>query len=384
VPAIELGAALAETLRGILLGCIMLLLGYYLLGPVIDAALPVLSFGLRFDRAVWYGWLLTGAGFVSTQALDVFYIPTRIKSIVDFLASLFFAGIALLVLLQCRGRLNLRHALALDLVAIPVFLLMQLGTGFTTGFATAVVSLALLCWSQANRLSIVIAVLGIALAFMVRGSATGEFRREVWYGGTSGPRWELGVRHLQLTFEQWSRGDQGAREESEEGLANRIAYLNTFTYVAYTTPKQIPYLDGSTYEALLVSPIPRIIWPEKPQKQLGQSFPHRYGLLDPWDFSTSFNLPYIVEFYINSGWSGVIVGMFVVGVAYRGINALVNRPGVPVGSVLIAVLVLSNILAIESDLNLVFGNIFLKLASYLVALSPVLVWAPMGGLHGRP
>jgi hypothetical protein len=383
VPGVELGAALAETLRGTLLGLVMLLLGYYLLGPVVDAALPVLSFDIRYERAVWYGWLLTAVGFLSTQALDLYFVPTRIKSIVDFLASLFFVGIALLVLLQCRGRLPPRHALALDAVAIPVFLLMQLGTGFTTGVGTAIVSLALICWSQASRVSVAVAVLGLVLAFMVRGGATGAFRQEVWYGGTTGQRWELGLRHLQLTYELWTGGGDTTLEESQEGLANRIGYLNTFAYVAYTTPRQIPYLDGASYEALLVSPIPRVIWPDKPQKELGQSFPHRYGLLDPWDTTTSFNLPYIVELYINSGWFGVLTGMFIIGVVYRVVNALVNRPFVPAGTILIGVIVLSNLLAIEIDLNLLFGNIFLKLVSYVVALSPVLVWVSMGQLRDR-
>jgi hypothetical protein len=61
----------------------------------------------------------------------------------------------------------------------------------------------------------------------------------------------------------------------------------------------------------------------------------------------------------------------------------VNRPFVPAGTILIGVIVLSNLLAIEIDLNLLFGNIFLKLVSYIVALSPILVWVPMRQLRGR-
>jgi hypothetical protein len=84
--------------------------------------------------------------------------------------------------------------------------------------------------------------------------------------------------------------------------------------VVKDTPARVPYWNGQTYTPLFTSFIPRILWPEKPEIRTGNDFGRRYKYLGPFDYTTSFNLPWIVEMYANFGEFGILIGMSLVGI----------------------------------------------------------------------
>jgi hypothetical protein len=133
--------------------------------------------------------------------------------------------------------------------------------------------------------------------------------------------------------------------------------MDLFADVVRRTPDQIPYWNGETYYSLIGLAIPRFLWPDKPMKQLGQAFGHRYGFLHWSNLSTSINFPFLVEFYANFGPPGVIFGMFIVGLIYRCLDVFVNRPGQSPLRSLIAVVLLLPLFLIESDFSLTFGGV---------------------------
>jgi hypothetical protein len=87
--------------------------------------------------------------------------------------------------------------------------------------------------------------------------------------------------------------------------------------VTKNTPNKIPYWNGQSYKIILTKIIPRIIWKDKPSDRLGNEFGRRYNILGKADYSTSWNMPVLNEFYANFGIKGVMIGMFIIGLLLR-------------------------------------------------------------------
>jgi hypothetical protein len=148
-----------------------------------------------------------------------------------------------------------------------------------------------------------------------------------------------------------SFGDAG--DVAEE----RANHLSAFAFVISKTPDQVPYWNGETYKTLLWTPIPRFLYPDKPQKTLGQEYGHRYGFIARTNRQTSINLEQTVEMYANFGPWGVILGMLLMGLVYRLLYSILNHANGGDGCMLIALATFRVLLNIESDFSLVFGGI---------------------------
>ncbi|HTB22789.1 MAG TPA: O-antigen polysaccharide polymerase Wzy [bacterium] len=144
-------------------------------------------------------------------------------------------------------------------------------------------------------------------------------------------------------------------------VVSRIDDAYTLARVMQQTPDYVPYSNGSTYLSLLTIWIPRAIWPDKPQGNIGNTWAHWYGLLDQDDFTTSYNLPWIVEFYINFGWAGIIVGMFLSGILFAWLAAFFCFPGASALEYSAAVPLLLNLWYAESNFALVAGGLIIGL-----------------------
>jgi len=111
---------------------------------------------------------------------------------------------------------------------------------------------------------------------------------------------------------------------SVERVMQRLELSSMFAYVIGMTPRDVPYLHGSTYSGILWMFIPRIVYPGKPQFSMGNSYGHLYGLLDNNDYTTSVNFPQMIEMYANFGIIGLILGMFLLSQIYRFLSYLLN------------------------------------------------------------
>lgn len=80
--------------------------------------------------------------------------------------------------------------------------------------------------------------------------------------------------------------------------------------VIETVPRQADYLYGQSYLALVFAPIPRTLWREKPVVRVG-----RFVGVELFQREADTGVPPggIAEAYINFGWGGVAVIMFLVG-----------------------------------------------------------------------
>jgi hypothetical protein len=62
---------------------------------------------------------------------------------------------------------------------------------------------------------------------------------------------------------------------------------------------------GMSYMEVLLSFVPRVIWPSKPNLHYGTEFGHAAGFLSPGDWLTSISVTYFGEAYLNLGWLGL-------------------------------------------------------------------------------
>ncbi len=163
------------------------------------------------------------------------------------------------------------------------------------------------------------------------------------------------------------QGVGGAIAHGFAMTAGRSAIMDLFANVARRTPDEIPYWGGETYKSLIGAAVPRVLWPDKPTKDLGQSFGHRYKYLHASNKSTAINLPTMVEFFVNFGGTGLVVGMLLIGVIYGVLDNIVNRAGQPMLLSMIGAVILLPLLIIESDFSLVLGGLPLTgIAFYVI------------------
>ncbi len=104
----------------------------------------------------------------------------------------------------------------------------------------------------------------------------------------------------------------------------RLQATNVLAHVINATPGRVPFWDGETYKTYGWMFVPRLLFPWKPAISFGQDFPHRYGLLDPTDIITSFNMLMLVEAYANFGKPGVVFHYAVLGFLLGGAELLLR------------------------------------------------------------
>lgn len=351
------------------LGAFAMLLGYY--GPLgwLMGRLPQLQLvRVRLRGSAW--WFIGGAAAAFVIALPGRYhaVPASVATV---LALVWRAPLVLLggaFLLHLRGQLDRSQKVAW-LGVYGAYLLAALGTGLLAQVMTSVVPLMFLYVVERGRIPLK-ALLAAAILITPFIVAKAEYRREL----AARPDMSIVERAgLFLSISYEAIGDAGFLDDAQRKFQERASYFGTLSYVVSMTPRRIPYWNGETYDTLLWTFVPRAIAPDKPEKDLGQRFGHRYGLLDRTDRKTSYNFAQLVEMYANFGAWGVGIGMFLVGVLYRALYALINHGRGGDGPTLVAAVLFALLLNIESDASLVLmGTV--PAAVVLVASLFVVSW----------
>ncbi len=142
--------------------------------------------------------------------------------------------------------------------------------------------------------------------------------------------------------------------KSQESSHNRFENLSFISHVVWkhkSGSKQ--FLNGETFYWLPLSPIPRIIFPSKPENEMGSKVSTSYGLRG--DNSTaSINFPMLVEAYINFGFQGMLIMALFFGMTYKW---FVMKFGAGIGDInlLIAINASKQFTHAEGNITLVFG-----------------------------
>lgn len=350
--------SLARAIELALWGWIALLAGWTLGGKVWSRVRP-LDLPLdekRTDHAL--PWLL-GLGAAGIFVHRTLPVPGGLAQPLRYVQMLFQLGLGILVLRSLRGALEPRLKQLTWGGLVPAYIFLQIGDGSVAQLAYASLYLFFLVWGAGKRVPLL--ALGVAALFMMllRGNVH-AFRDQAWTGASNQSEQGVFARSVlffEILYERFSEEPVVAIEESFEEVSTRVAHLGTFSHVAQLTPARVPYWEGETYAALPSSIVPRIFWPNKPSKQIGQDFGHRYELLAPSDKTTAVNLPQLIEFYANFGPRGVLWGMLAMGLLYRFLHRWWNMPGVGEGTLVLAAVYFSRLILIESDFTLTYGAV---------------------------
>ena len=126
-----------------------------------------------------------------------------------------------------------------------------------------------------------------------------------------------------LAFVSAIRQGGGEKELSDLNLGGAIAAATEHTFegayfldpaktaaIIRQTDNRELFLYGQSFTGALFAPVPRVLWPEKPNVRIGP-----FVAQDVLDYNNQSGVPpgAIGEFYMNFGWPGVFFGMMALG-----------------------------------------------------------------------
>lgn len=138
-------------------------------------------------------------------------------------------------------------------------------------------------------------------------------------------------------------------------VTRRSAQSLLLQQVIQKTPSEVPFWNGATLSGVLTNSIPRLLWKDKPEERLGNRFGQTYGIILENDASTSWNVPWLVEFYMNFGKTGAILCMIAAG-ALIGVLVRVIGSWSPVQQVGLASALVIPLFHPESNVSLMVGS----------------------------
>jgi hypothetical protein len=127
------------------------------------------------------------------------------------------------------------------------------------------------------------------------------------------------TRRVDRTFEiarTWNSDKY--MDQSVFAFLKRIGIVTSVAAILSDTGRWVDYRYGET---LILAPIailiPRFLWPNKPNISIGKEFAETFRLRGAMDRETEIAPSMVGDFYWNFALPGVVVGMGLLGMAYR-------------------------------------------------------------------
>jgi len=246
---------------------------------------------------------------------------------------------------------------------LPLTLLRGVAAGQIAEFMLVILVLGILMLTIKRRVFWG-GLIGCCLVFILLQPAKGYFRSVYWHEQREGGMLKRVQSFARFGFESIGGkegGDFYDFQKSIEVSVIRINQLHPLGAVIRDTPSVKPYEEGVTYLPLVTKWIPRALWPDKPKEDLGHQWAQRYGFLGTSDYTTSFNLPWLTEMYINFGWKGVVGINLLIGILFALAHRLYfDRPNGLAGMAC-ALTIGIHIIFVESHMSLLLGEFTIAL-----------------------
>ena len=199
-----------------------------------------------------------------------------------------------------------------------------------------------------------------AFAFAILNGVKNEYRAQTWMNGDSQQTVTVGhalAGARQLATLAFTRYTEKGESAWDSHLLERTSQIGFLSHVMEQTPAPVPYLWGNSYATLVVKPVPRLLWPGKPLEDAGYWFSARYGMRSAGDYTTSFNVPWVVEAYANFGIAGLTIGMFLIGCLMGTLDMFLNSHRMSETDLIFGISLIYATAFQESNFSLVIGSI---------------------------
>jgi hypothetical protein len=339
-PMTLLGMHPADVVNGqllVLVGFVSMLSGYAApLGAVLARGLPQPRRDWSLTGALAVALVMIPLGWALFLAGQFGLVPRWAGSgVLGVLAATATFGIALLMAIYLRFRSRL--AFLILWASIPPTMAFNFFTGSKGLFFAPLAMVALTYVVVYRKFRIrwgVAAVVAIALFFPIS-----QFYREVVMEGLTKRSVDV-LADPQDVLRRMSTyaGTFEARELFLEGLvmtSMRFSGLDLATIIVRDTPDRVPFQGGWTIGYVFMAYIPRVLWPGKPLLSIGQWVTDHYG--GGPGIRSQTGPTWVGELFFNFGWSGVVLGMFLLGMYFRVLNDSVYKAGAPLPVVWTAV-----------------------------------------------
>ena len=182
-------------------------------------------------------------------------------------------------------------------------------------------------------------------------------------------------------------------------LSRRQILLENLAIVITETPSTFPFQNGRTFLSAATNLIPRIIWSEKVTYNLDSWFSREYvGWREEWLVKGSANplegnielgiakgstgVTNMGELYINFGLTGLVIGMFILGLLYRSVyKNLIGNQAVGDLKILVYYSFLMSFIWVEGSLGSLFVGIIIRI---LILVAVVIFLRINIGTRERP
>lgn len=251
------------------------------------------------------------AGATVTYAFLTIAFPTMIP------VSLMLAVNLLLDSTYAIGLAAVRPPRLLGRRSTQVLLLIGMVTGMLRGqlepIARTVVAYLGAQWVATRRAAMGALAVMVAL-YLVLQPLKNSYRSQVWLPASRGE--DVGftgrVNAWQSSFSNTDSYHRRADDQAMSRLTELSAVMNALVVV----PSRVDYMYGTTYLEIFYAPIPRLLWPDKPETR--QRYSQRYAVIfglqtEAGSERTAFNLNPLVEGYWNLGWFGIVVSCAAMG-----------------------------------------------------------------------
>lgn len=275
------------------------------------AILPPATVGAGWDQALY-----VYSGMAVTMSMVSLFAPSLIPGAVGLVLILvllvdFAIGLAVTRPPQRLGRWA---GIGLTGVGISIGLL----NGQVEPMVRSIMAFVAARWVATRRIAI--GAIGVmTVLFLVVQPVKSRFRDQVWReSARTGQQVGIAGRvdALELSLSSYFTDSSGSRSKDDTPAMARLSQLSPVMHALVVVPARVDYAYGATFAQILYSPIPRIIWPDKPTsvEEIAQQYAVIFGLqTQSGSRSTAIGMCLLVEGFWNFGWPGFAIVGFALG-----------------------------------------------------------------------
>jgi O-antigen polysaccharide polymerase Wzy len=290
------------------------------------------------------------------------YIPAlkNVASVGQFLDPVGYLSFGMFFVLWQRNILSIIQQIIIVIFCLPLELVPKLASGSLSQVMLLGLFMIVISFFETKRLPFGF-ILATMCVLLVLNPIKGEFRQLTWITtGQLNPIEKVQL-FISLAEKKYTNpvgsNDKKSAEDISDSSIGRTAHIMLFSEVVKDTPQRVPYWQGESYIPLFTSFIPRFLFPGKPEEKTGNDFGRRYSYLGSNDFTTSLNLPLIVEIYANFGTMGMIIGMPLIGMLLSLLEQKLNNPDMQPLEFVTGATILFRLIYQESNLSLMVGGV---------------------------